>query len=147
MADELTTNLDLPPAPEVAAYEPRLVYIVEAVYEDGVIKPLVPLELPTGTPITLQITTRVTATVVPGEDSLAATRDHAPGGALPATLAPGLTRPRSQLPMLGSWLKASLPRPSLAAAFTRADVLLLAFGLLSYGVTRVIRFFPSRRHR
>jgi len=138
VADELTTNLDIPPAPEVAAREPRLVYIVEAVYEDGVIKPLVPLELPTGTPITLQITTRVTETVVPGEDSLAATRDHAPGGALPATLAPGLTRPRSQLPMLGSWLKASLPRPSLAAAFTRADVLLLAFGLLIYSLTRLI---------
>ena len=57
--------------------------VVEAIYEDGVIKPLVPLNLPTGTPITLQIATRVTATVVPPEDSLAATRDHPAGRALP----------------------------------------------------------------
>jgi dolichyl-phosphate-mannose-protein mannosyltransferase/AF2212-like protein len=139
MDDAPTTSPDLPPAPEIAARESQVVHIVvEAVYEDGVIKPLVPLELPAGTPISLQITACVTATVVPGEDSLPAPRDHSPGSALPAAPALAVTRPRIHLPNIGGWLKASLPSSNLLAAFTRADMLLLAFGLLIYSLTRFI---------
>ena len=36
-------------------------FMVEAVYEDGVIKPLAPLDLPAGTPISLQVTPRIVA--------------------------------------------------------------------------------------
>ena len=133
MDDAPTTSPDLPPAPESAAPASQGVHVVvEAVYEDGVIKPLVPLELPSGTPITLQIATRVTARVVPGEDSLAAANDHSLERALPAAPTPGMARPRIQLPNMGGWLKASWPGVSLLAAFTRADILLLAFGLLIY---------------
>ena len=134
-----STSPELPPAPKILASESQDVHIVvEAIYEDGVIKPLAPLNLPTGAPITLQIATRVTATAAPQEAPLAATPDHSPENARSAAPAPGLISPRIHAPDLGGWLQASLPGLSLPAAFTRADVLLLAFGLLIYSLTRFI---------
>src|SRR5687768_1180660 len=118
MDDAPTTSSDLPPVPEIVAREAQVVHVVEAIYEDGVIKPLVPLNLPTGTPIILQIVAR----------------DHTPGSAPPAAPVPGVTKPRIQLPNFGGWLKASLPGLGLHAAFTRVDMLLLAFGLLIYSL-------------
>ena len=47
--------------PAIIVPESQVGPVVEAIYEDGVIKPLVPLDLPAGTPITLQIATRVPA--------------------------------------------------------------------------------------
>src|SRR5512147_647652 len=66
MADVPTTPPDNTSTPDASANGAPLASIaVEAIYVDGVIKPLVPLDLPPGTPITLQIATRVTAVVVP----------------------------------------------------------------------------------
>ena len=65
MDDAPTTSPELPPLPAVSAHAPEVVQVVEAIYEDGVIKPLVPLELPAGTPITLQIATRALLTRSP----------------------------------------------------------------------------------
>jgi hypothetical protein len=131
MDDTPTTSPELPPAPAIATPAAQDVHVVDAIYEDGVIKPLVPLDLPAGTPITLQIATRVTATVAPRQESWAA--PPAPEVAAPA---PGLARPRMRLPRMR--LKTSLASAGLWAAFTRADALLLAFGLLVYTLTRFI---------
>lgn len=77
MDDVPTTTISEPsPVPAIIPSESQGVHVVEAIYEDGVIKPCVPLDLPAGTPITLQIATRVTATVIPAEESLPAAREH-----------------------------------------------------------------------
>jgi hypothetical protein len=51
MDDAPTTSPELPPMPAISAPESQGVRVVEAIYEDGVIKPLVPLDLPASTPI------------------------------------------------------------------------------------------------
>src|SRR5690242_17377009 len=106
MDDAPTTSQEHVPLPALSAPESQVVHVVEAIYEDGVIKPLIALDLPAGTPITLHIATRVTAVVAPREDPLAASREHAPTRAPLAALAPGVARSPIQLPNIGSWLKA-----------------------------------------
>jgi len=130
-----STSPELPPAPKILASESQDVHIVvEAIYEDGVIKPLVPLDLTAGTPITLQIATRVPAPHIPPEAPLAAPHEHVPGSVLPTAPVPGVTEPHIQLPRFGNWMQAGVPWSSLRAEFTRADMLLLGFGLLSWAV-------------
>src|SRR4051812_31280737 len=131
MDDAPTTSPDLPPVNMIPARDPLAVpIVVEAIYEDGLIRPLAPLELSTGTPITLQITRHMPATVAPLE--------QASERALPGEQLPGVARLRIHVPKIAGWLKARLPGASLSAAFTRADLLLLAFGLLIYSLTRFI---------
>ena len=124
--------------PAIIVPESQVVPVVEAIYEDGVIKPLVPLDLTAGTPITLQIATRVPAPHIPPEAPLAAPHEHVPGSVLPTAPVPGVTEPRIQLPRFGNWMQAGVPWSSLRAEFTRADMLLLGFGLLIYALTRFI---------
>ena len=124
--------------PAIIVPESQVVPVVEAIYEDGVIKPLVPLDLPAGTPITLQIATRVPAPYIPPEAPLAAPHEHALGSVLPTAPVLGVTGPRIQLPRFGNWMQADVSWSSLRAEFTRADMLLLGFGLLIYALTRFI---------
>jgi len=138
MDDAPTTSPDILPAPAISVPEMQVVHVVEAIYEDGVIKPLVPLDLPAGTPITLQIAARLPATVVPREDPVGVPLEYAPESRVPTMLVPGVAIPRIRLPNIGEWLKAGLPWPGLGAEFTRADVALLGFGLLIYSLTRFI---------
>ena len=141
MAETTTPSSDPASVPEALASEqPAERIIVEAVYEDGVIKPLAPLDLPPGTPILLQIATRVTAVVVPqaavSETAPAALAETAP--APPPVAAPRVLWPGLRPPQVGGWLRAGVIGPGILATFTRLDLLLLAFGLLIYGLTRFI---------
>jgi 4-amino-4-deoxy-L-arabinose transferase-like glycosyltransferase len=127
---------DLTPAPEPATNEPRVAQVVvEAVYEDGVIKPLVPLELPAGTPITLQIAIQATAIVTP--QAVAQPMLGYPPAQQPAQ-APALAVPPLAMQRAQAWLRASIKPFEQLATFTRADLLLLSFGLLIYALTRLI---------
>ena len=77
MAETILSAADPDPIPESTPGEQRAIQIaVEAIYEDGVIKPLTPLDLPPGTPIVLHVATHVTAVVVPQ----AAAAEVAPAG-------------------------------------------------------------------
>ncbi len=164
------------PTPDAAANGPPVPHIiVEAVYEDGVIKPRAPLDLPPGTPITLQIATRVTAVVVahgPRTENRPPTTDQNRDGSGSENQEPGQNkeqrtenkragesrteRARKRLyggPSAGrasaneprtngqhdngprtklEWLQTALRPSGLLASLTRADLLLLAFGLLVY---------------
>ena len=75
--------------PAIIVPESQVVPVVEAIYEDRVIKPLAPLDLTAGTPITLQIATRVPAPYIPPEAPLAAPHEHALGSVLPTAPVPG----------------------------------------------------------
>jgi predicted DNA-binding antitoxin AbrB/MazE fold protein/4-amino-4-deoxy-L-arabinose transferase-like glycosyltransferase len=168
MSDAPTTPPDNTSAPDPASNGvPVVRIVVEAVYEDGVIKPRVPLDLPPGTPITLQIATRVTAVVVTDDleqrtknkeqiqaaenreprtdgsrtanDDLvmaASTMDHRPRtmGHGPPALYGGPSVAASAV----EWLQIPLRSSGLLASLTRADLLLLGFGLLIYALTRFI---------
>jgi predicted DNA-binding antitoxin AbrB/MazE fold protein len=136
MDETSTTGPESPPMLANGTPEPQAVHTIDAVYEDGVIKPLTPLELPAGTPITLQIATRVVATVVSHADAVIARDRHSPQAAPLPVAAQRQDRPRLSNP--GAWLKAGLAKAGLWAAFTRADAALLAFGLLVYSLTRFI---------
>src|SRR5689334_7923918 len=76
--DDIPTPIipEPPPASAIIPPESHGVQVVEAIYEDGVIKPLAPLDLPAGTPITLHIATRVTATVISPEPAVATPRER-----------------------------------------------------------------------
>jgi predicted DNA-binding antitoxin AbrB/MazE fold protein len=138
MDDVPTISPEVPPVPTIIPPESQGVHVVEAIYEDGVIKPLVPLDLPAGTPITLQIATRVTATVLPRKEPLAAPLEHTPKIEPTTTAVPSAARQRIQLPKIGGWLKSGVPGAGIRAEFTRADIVVLAFGLLVYTLTRFI---------
>src|SRR5947208_1485966 len=62
--DQLPAS-DTPSEPTAPA---PVTVVVEAIYQDGVIKPLTPLDLPPDTPLCLHITTRITASVRPKMD-------------------------------------------------------------------------------
>lgn len=107
------------PPPELPAPVARLV--VDAVYQDGVIKPLSPLDLPSGTPISLQIVTGVTAVVTPQTNGAVAGRRTWPGA----------------LPRFAQ-LRRPLAETGLLAAFTWLELLALAVALLFYTITRFV---------
>src|SRR5262245_883149 len=171
MSDVLTNAPDDALTPDTTTNDAPVIYIaVEAIYEDGVIKPRIPLALPSGTPITLQIATRVVAMVTPfdpeqrtklalersegNKEQIQAAESLETSDSGPAVAAPDTDyRPQpSPTPTTHNgrrttdhgpwnkleWFQAKLLPSGLLASLTRADLLLLAFGLLVYALTRFI---------
>ena len=108
---------------------PRSDLIVDAVYEDGVIKPLVPLDLPPQTKLRLHIATgrRATAAVPAASGS---SRVRASVARIPGLLLAGTVRIRGVL-------ARGVERPRLYAFHNNLDMVLFALGLGVYALTRL----------
>lgn len=100
--------------------------IVEAVYEDGVIRPLTPLDLPEGTRLRLALPPTATVILAVAEQPL--------------------TEPLARPARLRAWRSTFLNRLSIPASLSlaRFNLLLFSAGLLVYIVTRFwqIALFP-----
>lgn len=109
---------------------------IQAVYEDGVIKPSEPLHLPPGTPITLQVAVQVTAQVAVGAD--AAPRAVEAASPAPEPVAP--PAPAAVARERQPWA-FRLPERLAALPWARVltpEMLLFSFGVLVYLLTRFI---------
>lgn len=119
--------------------------LVDAVYVDGVIRPVEPLDLPPGTPIRLLIPSGVTVVALP------VTAPTINGAAAPAVAAPPAMAtaqaeapPAAAAPPAQGALPAlqALARPlaggGLLGALTWGDALLILAGLAFYAATRLI---------
>ncbi len=128
----MTTDITQPPGTQSPRLDPPLPtdIVVDAVYQDGVIKPLTPLDLPADTPLHVRISTQWSGS-----------SDVAP------QLVPESTRPTPRMGWtggLGATIAQPLAQRGLLATFTRIDLILLLLGVLIYGVTRFtgLAMFP-----
>lgn len=116
----MTSNAASEPLEPPGAAETTAARVIDTVYAGGVLRPLAPLDLPSGVRVRLQL-----LDIVPP--------DHpAPAIAVPVPASPSSWRAR---------LGEALDRPlgaGLLAALTRRDVLLLLLGVLVYALTRAI---------
>lgn len=138
MYDFPTSREDGPPDAESPSPPPQSLHEVEAIYEDGVFKPLAPLDIPSGTAITLQIALRPALEATPSATPAPAGGAHAPASTPPKPSDVRGTLPQLGLPAFGSWLRVAAQRPNVSAVFSRTDLLLFGFGLLVYTLTRLI---------
>lgn len=98
--------------------------VIDAIYEDGVIKPLAPLDLPPGTSLQLRLERRITIVASTSTAADATTN----GAALPSTAPAGSVWRRP-------WPH---PRAVMGALAARIDMGLFVVGLLVYAITRFV---------
>ncbi|MCG8351049.1 MAG: glycosyltransferase family 39 protein [Chloroflexales bacterium] len=104
--------------------------VVDAVYEDGIIKPLVPLDLPSATHVKLHISPQSKHIAI---DASAPIEDRQSS---PAQIKQRTMRAWSDPPWLHDALARPLGRSGLLAAFTGLELVALLAGLLVYALTR-----------